>query len=79
MAQRAILINSARDWNGAATGLAGWTAPQTSWRPEVGWGELDLTSALAQRGNYLLGSVRGAGGGLLSGNGPNRRQGNARL
>ena len=59
MAQRAILINSARDWNGAATGLAGWTAPQTSWRPEVGWGELDLTSALAQRGNYLLGSVRG--------------------
>jgi hypothetical protein len=59
MAQRAILINSARDWNGAATGLAGWTAPQTTWRPEVGWGELDLTAALAERGNYLLGSVRG--------------------
>jgi len=57
MAQRAILINSARDWDGEATGLAGWAPPQSGWRPEVGWGELDLTSALAERGNYELGSV----------------------
>lgn len=58
MAQRAILINSARDWNGTNTGLHGWTSgTQTGWRPEVGWGELDLTSALAQRGYYALGSV----------------------
>ena len=58
MAQRAILINSARDWNGASTGLAGWTPPQVGWRPEVGWGELDLTTALAERGNYRLGAVK---------------------
>ncbi len=57
MAQRAILINSARDWNGLNTGLSGWTAPQTGWRPEVGWGALDLNAALAQRGNYRLGAV----------------------
>lgn len=57
MGQRALLINSARDWNGTNTGLAGWTAPQTGWRPEVGWGSLDLTSALAQRGNFELGEV----------------------
>lgn len=57
MAQRALLINSARDWNGANTGLHGWTAPQTGWRPEVGWGALNLDAALAQRGYYQLGSV----------------------
>jgi hypothetical protein len=56
-AQRAILINSARDWNGAGTGLVGWSPPQASWQPEVGWGELDLATALAQRSNYRLGSV----------------------
>jgi hypothetical protein len=59
MAQRAILINSARDWGGAATGLAGWTPPQSGWRPEVGWGQLDLTRALAERSNYRLGGVAG--------------------
>jgi hypothetical protein len=57
MAQRAILINSARPWDGAATGLAGWAPPQVGWRPEVGWGELDLTAALAARGNNMLGAV----------------------
>ena len=36
MPQRAILINSARDWDGTNTGLHGWTSPQTGWRPEVG-------------------------------------------
>jgi len=59
MAQRAILINSARDWNGKSTGLAGWAPPQASWRPEVGWGELDLTTTLAHRGDYALGEVKG--------------------
>src|SRR6185295_14370805 len=39
MAQRAILINSARDWTGRVDGLAGWTPPQSGWRPEVGWGQ----------------------------------------
>lgn len=57
MAQRAILINSAHDWDGTNTGLRGWTAPQTGWRPEVGWGVLDLTTALAQRTYHDLGSV----------------------
>ena len=57
MAQRAILINSARPWNGAADGLDGWAPPQVGWRPEVGWGELDLTAALAQRGSYMLDEV----------------------
>ncbi len=56
-AQRALLINSARDWNGESTGLAGWTPPQVGWRPEVGWGELDLAAALSQRSDYRLGSV----------------------
>ena len=58
MAQRAILINSARDWDGASTGLVGWSPPQTGWRPEVGWGQLDLGQALAERGNYQLNAVR---------------------
>ncbi|MEZ5156944.1 MAG: S8 family serine peptidase [Solirubrobacterales bacterium] len=57
MAQRAILINSARDWVGAATGLIGWSSPQSGWRPEVGWGQLDLGTALAERSNYRLGEV----------------------
>lgn len=57
IAQRAILINSARDWNGSNTGLHGWVAPQTGWRPEVGWGALNLDAALAQRGYYRLGTV----------------------
>ncbi len=56
-AQRAILINSARDWNGASTGLEDWVPPQAGWQPEVGWGELDLATALAHRSDYQLGSV----------------------
>ncbi len=56
--QRAILINSARDWDGLISGLNNWTV-QTGWRPEVGWGALDLTRALAERGNYEAGEVRG--------------------
>lgn len=31
---------------------------QGSWQPEVGWGALDLTQALANRGNYELASVK---------------------
>ena len=56
-AQRAILINSARDWDGASTGLEDWVPPQAGWQPEVGWGELDLATALAHRSDYQLGSV----------------------
>ena len=58
-AQRAILINSARDWTGSDAGIThGWTpGGQGSWQPEVGWGVLDLEAALADRGNYELGSV----------------------
>ncbi len=53
MAQRAILINSARDWNGASTGLIGWTP--TSGRLAAG-GRLGSSSTsrprLAERSNY---------------------------
>jgi hypothetical protein len=48
--QRAILINAARDWAG-----------QTHWQPDVGWGALDLTKALADRGNIAESSVEGGG------------------
>lgn len=48
--QRAILINSARDWAG-----------QTHWQPDVGWGALDLEQALADRGNIAESSVEGGG------------------
>lgn len=58
IAQRALLINSARDWDGTNTGLLGWSSgTQTGWRPEVGWGSLDLVGALAQRGNVEVGEV----------------------
>ncbi len=46
MAQKAILINSARP-----------VAAQTYWRFDSGWGSLDLTSAYPDRGNYVIGSV----------------------
>lgn len=62
MVQRAILINSARDWDGDEAGLNGWPQPpdvaQTGWRAEVGWGALDLTQALEERGNYAVSAVR---------------------
>lgn len=48
--QRAILINSAREWSG-----------QTHWQPDVGWGALDLSTALADRGNIAESSVEGGG------------------
>ena len=48
--QRAILVNSARDWPG-----------QTHWQPDAGWGALDLATALAQRGNFAASSVEDGG------------------
>ncbi len=59
MAQRAILINSARDWEGDPLTPPAPGGIQGHWRPDVGWGQLDLETALAERGNYLLGTVRG--------------------
>lgn len=58
-AQRAILVNGARDWNGQNNNIThGWSSGnQGSWRPEVGWGVLDLSRAFADRGNYELASV----------------------
>jgi hypothetical protein len=50
LAQRAILINSARP-------IAG----QTYWRYDSGWGALDLATAYPDRGNYVLSSVPGLG------------------
>ncbi|MGI8461175.1 MAG: S8 family serine peptidase [Solirubrobacterales bacterium] len=46
--QRAILINSARDFAG-----------QTSWQPDSGWGALDLTEALAHRTQTAESTVEG--------------------
>jgi serine protease AprX len=48
--QRAILVNSARDWPG-----------QTHWQTDAGWGALDLATALAQRGNFAASSVEDGG------------------
>lgn len=50
MAQRAILINSARPIQN-----------QTYWTPTSGWGALDLAAAFPDRGNYRMGSVGGVG------------------
>lgn len=61
IAQRAILINSSLPWDGRRIdGVRGGqpTTPQTSWQPAVGWGVLNLTGALADRQNYVLGEVR---------------------
>lgn len=50
MAQRAILINSARPIQN-----------QTYWTPTSGWGALDLDRAFHERGSWTLASVHGAG------------------
>jgi hypothetical protein len=51
-AQKAILINSATQITKEATGTV-----QQFWAPDVGWGELDLSQAYADRGNFRTGSV----------------------
>src|SRR5947209_7996122 len=51
---KALLINSARP--GRATPSAPMGS-QTQWEPDWGWGELDLTDALAQRLNYEADAV----------------------
>jgi serine protease AprX len=64
MAINAILINSAHDWcnghndvptSGPPLPTAGTC--QSGWEPDIGWGVLDLTNALAQRANFQLGTV----------------------
>jgi serine protease AprX len=47
--QRALLINSARDWPG-----------QTHWQTDTGWGALDLSTAFADRGKWASGEVADA-------------------
>jgi serine protease AprX len=69
-AMRAVLINSAQPWcNGhnhnPPTGTQLTTAYpsgtcQNRWLPDVGWGELDVEDAIAERGNAVVGEV-GAG------------------
>jgi hypothetical protein len=51
-AQKAILINSALPITKEDT-----SAVQQYWAPDVGWGELDLPVAYAQRGNFRTGSI----------------------
>jgi Subtilase family len=60
LAVRGILIDSAR--RGRAPGCSPSPCAmgtQTGWQPDWGWGELDLTDALAQRLNHATGSVPG--------------------
>jgi uncharacterized repeat protein (TIGR01451 family) len=56
LAVKSILINSARPGR-ATSGSAIGT--QTTWNPDWGWGELNLQTALAQRSNFVTGSVPG--------------------
>src|SRR6185312_8065209 len=58
LAIKSVLIDSARQ--GRAPGCTPSPCAmgtQTAWQPDWGWGELDLTSALAQRTNFAEGSV----------------------
>jgi hypothetical protein len=54
LAVRSLLINSARP--GRATGASAM-GTQTGWQPDWGYGELDLSSAFAQRGNFHTATV----------------------
>jgi hypothetical protein len=54
MAQKAILINSAYAIDSE---IDADSLPQEYWAPDVGWGELDLGQAYADRGNYRLSTV----------------------
>jgi serine protease AprX len=66
-AMRAVLINSAQPWcNGhnhnPPSGTQLTTAYpavtcQNRWLPDVGWGELDVEDAIAERGNAVVGEV----------------------
>ena len=56
LAVRALLLDSARQGRATPASAMG---TQTGWEADWGWGELDLTSALAQRTNYASGSVTG--------------------
>ncbi len=54
MAQRAILINSAYSIDSEQDGDS---AGQEYWTPDVGWGEIDLAQAFAERAHYRLGTI----------------------
>jgi hypothetical protein len=49
LAEKAVLINSARAGRATPSSPMG---TQTTWQPDWGWGELNLTDALAQRTNF---------------------------
>lgn len=56
IAQKAILINSARQGRAAATSPMG---TQTAWQPDWGWGALDLDAASKERAHVRMGEVAG--------------------
>jgi hypothetical protein len=51
---KALLVDSALEGRATPTGSMG---TQVGWQPDWGWGELNLTDALAQRFNYEADSV----------------------
>jgi uncharacterized repeat protein (TIGR01451 family) len=55
-AQKAILINSARQGRATPTDPMG---SQTGWQPDWGWGALDLNAALGERTNFAASEVPG--------------------
>lgn len=56
IAQKAILINSARQGRATPTSAMG---TQTGWQPDWGWGALDLDSALKERTHFYMREVAG--------------------
>lgn len=54
-AQKAILINSARDGRAPDQPMG----TQAGWQPDWGWGLLDLEKAFADRSNYVSSSIAG--------------------
>ncbi|MDP8943266.1 MAG: S8 family serine peptidase, partial [Actinomycetota bacterium] len=55
LAQKGILLNSARQGRATPTSAMG---TQTGWQPDWGWGALDLAAALAERSNFQTASVK---------------------
>ncbi|MFL5909391.1 MAG: S8 family serine peptidase [Gaiellaceae bacterium] len=54
LAQKAILIESARPGRATPASAMG---TQTTWQPDWGWGELDLSRALAERTSFATATV----------------------
>ena len=56
IAQKAILINSARQGRATPTSAMG---TQSGWQPDWGWGALDLDAALKERTHFHLADIAG--------------------